>query len=389
MNFEWSEEQRALQDSVERLLAARYGFDTRRALAASEIGHDPACWRRLAELGITALAVPESHGGFGGGAVDLLPVLESLGAVLSLEPVLPCLLAVTALGVGAASPLQAELLPGLASGETCIAWAHDEDQGRHAKHWIATRASPTSDGWRLDGAKANVLGAGLAGQFIVSARREGPPDADAGCALFLVDAHAPGLTLRPFRFVDDQCAGELHLVGTPARPLTDPQAPHGGLPVLRATQAMGTAVACADMVGAAQSAYQQTMEYLNTRRQFGRLIGENQALRHRAAEMRVSLEMARSLAIAAAVAVDGPPSEHATLDLHRAKFGVGRHARLVAHAAIQLHGGMGMTEECAVGHSLRRIHVMDQLFGDGDAHVGRLADRLSAQDAAAVAPAIQ
>jgi pimeloyl-CoA dehydrogenase len=127
------------------------------------------------------------------------------------------------------------------------------------------------------------------------------------------------------------------------------------------------------MVGAMQAAFRLAMDYLNTRKQFGRLIGENQALRHRAAEMLVSLELARSMAIAAAVAVDRPAGEDAALDVHRAKLSVGRHARALAHGAIQLHGGIGMTEEYAVGHYLRRIHVLDQLFGDGDAHAARLA----------------
>jgi pimeloyl-CoA dehydrogenase len=385
MNFELNEEQRALRDSLERMLAQRYGFEARRAFAASAAGHDAASWRQLAELGITALAVPEAHGGFGGGAVALLPVLQALGQALSLEPVLPCLLATAALRAGADAALQAELLPGLATGETRIAWAHDEDAGRHAALWVQTRARRTADGWCLDGAKANVLGASLAGQFIVSARVDGAPDEAAGCALFLVEAGAPGLALRPFRLVDDQCAGALQLAGTPARPLADPLDPQRGAAALQAVLALGIAATCADMVGAAQSAYRQALDYLNTRQQFGRAIGQNQALRHRAAEMLVALEMARSMAIAAAIAADRPQSEESTLDLHRAKLSVGRHARTVAHGAIQLHGGIGMTEECAVGHSLRRIHVMDQLFGDSEAHAARLATQLQAQDAAPAA----
>lgn len=380
MYFELNEEQKALRDSLERMLADRYGFEARRALAASERGHDPAIWRQLAELGVTALTAPEAHGGFGGGAVDLLAVLQALGKALSVEPVLPCLLATTALRVGADDALQADLLPGLAAGESCIAWAHDEEQGRHAERWIATRAGRTADGWRLDGTKVNVLAAGLADQFIVSARLDGAPDAVGGCALFIVEKGAPGLALRTFRLVDDQLAGELRLTGVPARPLADPSDASRTAATLKTVESMGIAAACADMVGAAQSAYKQALDYLNTRKQFGRLIGENQALRHRSAEMLVALEMALSMAIAAAVAADRPQSEQSALDLHRAKLCVGKHARSIAHSAIQLHGGIGMTEEYAVGHALRRIHVMDQLFGDSDAHATRLADRLHAQD---------
>lgn len=375
MNFELNDEQLALQDSLARMLGDRYHFEKRRAYAASAAGHDEGTWHQLAELGVTALLVPEAQGGFGGGARDLLPVMQALAAALSLEPFLPSgVLGATALRLAGDAAMQERLLPGVAAGEIRLAWGHDESAGRHAPCWIETRAERRGEGWVLDGCKANVLGAGLAQYFVLSARVSGQAGEPDGCALFLVDAGAAGLACREFRLVDDTLSGELELRGVAAQPLGDPADAQRACAAIEGTLAMGIAAACADMVGAMQSAFELAMDYLNTRKQFGRLIGENQALRHRAAEMLVSLELARSMAIAAAIAVDEPQGDDARRDLHRAKLSVGRHARTLAHGAIQLHGGIGMTEEYAVGHCLRRIHVMDQLFGDGEAHAARLAE---------------
>lgn len=378
MNFELNDEQRALRDSLARLLQDRYGFEQRRAHARSAQGHDETTWRTLGELGVLGLAVPEAHGGFGGRAEDLLPVMQELGAALSLEPVLPCLLAATALRTGADEALCAQVLPAVATGELRLAWAHHEAAGRHAACWIETTARQEGPGWVLDGGKDGVPGAPLAAQFVVSARLAGAPDSPEGRALFLVSAQASGLALRPHRLVDDTPAGELALRGAEAQPLCDPRDGARAQAAIAAATRLGIAAACADMVGAMSAAFRLAMDYLNTRKQFGRLIGENQALRHRAADMLVSLEMARSMAIAAAVAADRPEGEDAALDLHRAKLSVARHARNLAHGAIQLHGGIGMTEEYAVGHYLRRIHVLDQWFGDADAHGAWLAQALAA-----------
>ncbi|VTU40726.1 Acyl-CoA dehydrogenase fadE12 [Variovorax sp. PBS-H4] len=378
MNFELNEDQAALAESLQRALADRSGFEQRRALVASGAAHDAKAWAALAELGLTALPLPEAHGGFGGGARDLLPVMQALGRSLSLEPFLAnTVLGGTALRLGADEATQARLLPRMASGELVLAWAHDEPAGRHAPLWVETRAERRNGRWVLDGIKSNVLAAGLAQHLVVSARVSGAPaDAD-GCALFLVDPNGAGVALREFRLVDDTAAGELALREAEAEPLADPLDAAHARRAIEGTVTAGIAAACADMTGAAQSAYELAMDYLRTRKQFGRLIGENQALRHRAAEMLVCLEMARSMAMAAAVAADAPDGDDAPLDLHRAKLSVARNARQVAHGAIQLHGGIGMTEEYAVGHCLRRIHVLDQLFGDADAHTARLASALN------------
>lgn len=373
MNFELNDEQSALADSLARLLGEHYSFDKRRALVASGAAHDERAWRGLAQLGVTALPLPEAHGGFGGGARDLLPVMRALGRALSLEPVLPSSVLGAKALQHADSAIQARVLPAVAAGDARLAWAHDETAGRHAPLWVETQAERKDGQWRLSGGKSTVLAAGLASQVVVSARTHGAPSDTDGCALFLLDAQAAGVKLRTFRLVDDSPAGELALQDAVAQPLIDPADSARARGAIAAVVNAGIAAACADMVGAAQAAFDLAMDYLRTRKQFGRFIGENQALRHRAAEMLVSLEMARSMAMAAAVAADDPEAEDARADLHRAKLSVGRHARLVALGAIQLHGGIGMTEEYAVGHCLRRIHVMDQLFGDSDAHAARLA----------------
>ncbi len=374
MNFELNDEQQALQHSLSRLLGDVYGFEQRRAIAASAAGWSLPVWQQLAELGITALPLPQAHGGFGGNAVDLLPVMQALGGALSLEPFLSSVvLAATAVRLLADDVLQAQLLPGVASGEVRLAWAHDEAGARHAPLWVETRARLEGGHWLLHGGKCNVLHAPGAHRFVVSARVAGSPGDVQGVALFHVDAHAPGLTCRAHRLVDDTPAGELHFDGVKAQVLGDPLDGTAALRAIDHTLALGTAAVCADALGAMASAYALAIDYLRTRQQFGRFIGENQALRHRAAEMLVSLEMCRSMAMAAALAADDIEAPGARADLARAKLMIGRHGRAVCHAAIQLHGGIGMTEEYAVGHCLRRVTLVDQLFGDTEAQAMRLA----------------
>jgi pimeloyl-CoA dehydrogenase len=375
MNFALNDEQQALRDSLARLLGDTYGFEQRRAIAASAAGWSLPAWQQLAALGLTALPLPQAHGGFGGGARDLLPVMQELGRALVLEPFLSSIvLGATAVRLAGDDVLQAQLMPGVASGEVRLAWAHDEDGAHHAPLWIETRARHQDGHWQLDGAKCNVLHAPAAHRFVVSARVDGQPGNARGVALFHVDARATGVACRAHRLVDDTPAGELRFHAVRAQPLGDPRDSAAALRAIEGTLAMGTAAVCADAVGAMELAHALATEYLHTRRQFGRPLGENQALRHRAAEMLVGLEMCRSMAIAAAVAADGLEAPGARADMARAKLVIGRHARAVCHAAIQLHGGIGMTEEYAVGHCLRRVTLIDQLFGDVDAQAARLAE---------------
>jgi pimeloyl-CoA dehydrogenase len=377
VNFELNEQQSALAESLSRLLANRYPFERRRALVAAGQLHDTQTWAKLGEMGVLALTLPQAHGGFDCGARDLLPVMQSLGRALALEPVLATgVLGATAVRLAGSENEQASVLPRVATGETILAWAHDEPAARHDSVRIETRAEQKNGQWMLSGLKSPVLAAAIAGRLVVSARVAGSGSESEGLALFLVDPKQDGVSLRNFILVDDSSASEVKLLGVVAEPLGDPFDGRRALSALKATLAAGIAGACADMAGGAQAAFELAMDYLRVRKQFGRAIGENQALRHRAADMLVCLEMARSMAMAAASAVDQPDGEEAALDLHRAKLSVARNAREVMHGAIQIHGGMGVTEECAVGHYLRRLQVLDQLFGDADAHAAHLAAAL-------------
>lgn len=376
MHFHPSADQLQVADSLARVLDDHYSFEKRRALAATPAGWSQDIWRQLAELGVTALGIPEAFGGLSAadsGAVDRLPVMQAFGRALLLEPYLASsVLAATAVREAGSAGQQDALLPALASGGLRMAWAHDEAAARHAALWVETRAQRSADGWRLSGAKSLVLHGASAARTVVTARTHGEPGDADGLALFLVNRDTVGAQMRPYRLIDDTPAAALRLDSAVAELLGDAADSPRAAAAIRGTLAAGTAAACADMVGAMESAFTLTTDYVNTRKQFGRVIGEYQALRHRVAEMAVQLELARSMAVAAAVAADAPDSADAATDLPRAKLAIGRYARLLCQAAIQSHGGIGMTEEYAVGHYLRRVHVLDQLFGDVEAQAARL-----------------
>ncbi|MDO8312899.1 MAG: acyl-CoA dehydrogenase family protein, partial [Sideroxyarcus sp.] len=331
-------------------------------------------WRQMAELGVTSLIIPENDGGFGGTAVDLMVVMQELGRSSLLSPLLcSCVLPATALNLEADETTRRQWLPALASGTKQLGWAHDELTGDGGANWVRTRATQDGSHWILDGCKLNVLHAASADQFLVSARSSGRDNEPDGRALFLVAPDATGLTLRSYRLIDGTPAGELLMTGVRAMPVNSAQRTVASSGI-EAALAMGIAAACAEMVGAMEAALRLTVDYLNTRKQFGRLIGQNQALRHRAAEMLVGLELARSMSIGAAACVDRPLEGRDLTDLSRAKLVVGRYARSLCQTAIQLHGGIGMTEEYAVGQYLRRVHVLDQMFGDAEMHAEGLAN---------------
>jgi pimeloyl-CoA dehydrogenase len=373
MNFELTEEQQALQDSLARLLSDLHGHEQRRALAASAAGYSPEILDHFAQLGLTALVVSEDDGGLGGTAVDLMVVMQELGRSSLVSPLLcSCVLPATALQLEADEATRRQWLPALASGARQLAWAHDELAGDGGANWVGTRATQDGEHWRLDGGKLNVLHAASADQFLVSARIGGQDGDRDGRALFLIAPDAPGLTLRNYRLIDGTPAGELLMMRVRATPVSG--APRAVVSSgIDAALATGMAAACADMVGAMEATLRLTVDYLNTRKQFGRLIGQNQALRHKVAELLADLELSRSMTIGAAACVDRRLDGCDRTDLHRAKLLVGRNARSLCQAAIQLHGGIGMTEEYAVGHYLRRVHVLDQMFGDAQMHAETLA----------------
>jgi pimeloyl-CoA dehydrogenase small subunit len=376
MDFDLTDEQRLLSDSVGRLMADTYSFEKRRALIREKQGYSTVLWARYAELGLLGLPFAEEHGGFGGGAVEVMLVMEALGKALALEPYLATVvLGGTALRLaGNAAQLEA-LVPGIAEGTLKVAFAHGERQARYDLTDVLTTATPSGGGYLLEGAKSVVLHGDSADRLVVSARTGGSRRDAEGISLFLVDAASQGVATRGYALRDGTRAAELSLSGVKvgADSMLGPK--DGGHAVVARVVEAGIAAMCAEAVGAMEAMQAMTLDYLRTRQQFGKPIGENQALQHRAAEMLVALENARGMAILAAMRVDEPDANERARNIAMAKVGVGQAARFVSQQAIQLHGGIGMTEEYAVGHYFRRVMVIDHLFGDPAHHLSWLADR--------------
>ena len=373
MNFNYTEEQLALQDTLRRFIAKDYAFEHRRALAKSAEGFDRAAWKTFADFGLLALPFPEDFGGLNGTAVDSMLVMEMLGRGLALEPYVPTVVLCGGLIRNAGSAAQKEeLLPAIAGGEMMLALAHHEAGGRYALDRVATTATAGGNGWKLDGAKAVVLGAPAAGTFIVSAR-----DAK-GISLFLVDAKAPGLTLRAYPTQDGARAGDIVLNGVEvgAEALIGPAG--GGLAIVERAIDYANAALCAEAVGIMSALNEITLEYLKTRKQFGVPIGKFQALQHRMADMVIATEQARSMATLAAVRADSSDAAERGRAVAAAKAYVMQSARLVGQQAVQLHGGMGVVDELNVGHYFKRLTMIAMTFGDADYQLGRFSDTLPA-----------
>jgi pimeloyl-CoA dehydrogenase small subunit len=377
MNFELSDEQRLLRDSVDRLLADRYGFAQRRGYLAEPDGWSRELWRHYAELGLLGLPFAEEHGGFGGGPIETMLVMEAFGRALVLEPYLASVvLGGAALRLAGSAAQQVQILPLVAEGTLTLAFAHGERQARYDLSDVLTTARRKDGGWVLDGAKSVVVHGDGAQQLIVSARVSGERDDPDGIGLFLVDAAASGVARRAYPMRDGTRAAEIALSGVEIGADAVLGEPGNAFPVIERIVEAGIAATAAEAVGAMEAMQAMTLEYLRTRQQFGRPIGDNQALQHRAAEMLIALEQGRSMAMLASISVDGPDPEERARSLSMAKVGVGQAARFVSQNAIQLHGGIGMTEEYAVGHYFRRVMVIEHMFGDTAHHLSRLAEQV-------------
>lgn len=366
MNFELSDEQRLLQDSVGKLLADTYSFEQRRRYLAAPQGRDPAVWQLFAETGLAALPFSEADGGIGGGAEETLVVMEALGRALSVEPFLPTVVIGGALLNHLATAEQrAALIPGIIEGETILAFAHEEPGARYVDT-LATNAAATRDGYRLNGAKARVLFAGSAQLFLVSAGFAGE------AAVFVVPATAPGITPRAYATQDGMRAADVTLIDVTV-PASARLGTGDARPGLDRACDIAIAALCAEAVGTMQALIDMTVEYLKTRRQFGRPIGDFQALQHRAAEMVVEIEQARSMALYAAMMARTPDPVARARAISAAKVQIGTSGRMIGQSAIQLHGGIGMTAEYPAGACFKRLTMIEQAFGDTDWHIGRLA----------------
>ena len=375
MDFDLTEEQRLLRDSVDRLLADHYGFDKRRSYLAEPEGWSRGLWAQYAELGLLGLPFPEDYGGFGGGPIEVMLVMEAFGRVLALEPYLATIvLGGTALRLAGNEEQKSAILPQIAEGGMILAFAHGERQARYDLTDVLTTAKPKGRGWALDGAKSVVLHGDSAQCLVVSARTAGERDDRDGITLFIVDAAANGVARRGYLMRDGTRAAEISLSGVEVSGEDVLGEVGAGFPVVERVVEAGIAATVAEAVGAMEAMQAMTLEYLKTRTQFGRPIGQNQALQHRATEMLMELERGRSMAMLSAMMVEEPDAAERAHNIAMAKVGVGQASKFVSQNAIQLHGGIGMTEEYAVGHYFRRCMVIEHTFGDTAHHLSRLAD---------------
>lgn len=369
MDFSYSEEQQMLADTVGRLVDKDYDFETRRKLAQTAPGFSEDIWHLFAELGLLALNVPEEFGGMGGSAVETLIVMEAFGRGLVLEPYLPTAVVAASLINAVGSAGQKEILLGaIADGSRRFALATLEPQARFDLWDIRATAARDRDGFVINGRKAVVQGGDSADTLIVSARSGGGTTDKQGISLFLVDAEADGVKVRGFPDIDGQRSAEITLENVAAGTDALLGSVGDGYAPLEAAIDRGIAALCAEAVGAMAKLIDITAEYLRTRKQFGKPIGSFQALQHRAADMLTALEQSRSAALMAAAKVDSPDPAERRAAVSAAKAIVGRAGRSVGQAAIQLHGGMGMSDELAVGYYFKRLTCIDMTWGNSEHH---------------------
>jgi pimeloyl-CoA dehydrogenase small subunit len=372
MDFDLSDEQRLLKDSVDRLVADKYQFAQRKKYMAEPLGYASELWSAYAELGLLGLPFAESEGGFGGGGVETMIVMESFGRGLVLEPYFPTVVLGGGLLRRAGSPAQrAALAPLVAQGKLRLAFAHIERQSRYELHNVAATARKDGAGWVLDGAKSVVLSGDAADKVFVTARTAGAQRDRGGVGLFLVDANAPGVSRRAYATQDGTRAAEIALAGV--RVGADACFGEDALPAIEHVVDEAIAALCAEAVGAMQVMNEMTLEYLKTRKQFGRTIGSFQVLQHRAVDMLTELEQARGMAMYAAVMAADADAVERRRAISAAKIQIGRSGRHIGQEAVQLHGGIGMTAEYAVGSYFKRMTTIGQLYGDADQHLRELA----------------
>ncbi|WP_341917835.1 acyl-CoA dehydrogenase family protein [Hydrocarboniphaga effusa] len=378
MDFRYTDEQRALQDTLERFRARDYGFEHRRELIRSALGYSLDAWNQYAELGLLALPIAEAHGGLGGNAIDVAIVMEQIGRGLLLEPYLSTVVLGAGLIAALGSSEQQSSLEAVAAGNSQLALAHGEPGARFDPFHVETRATALNDGWVISGHKCVVLDAPSADRFIVSARTSGSTGEESGISLFLIDPDTAGLSMRAYATQDGRRAADLRLHS--ARVGSDALLGRVGDAGPALLQALDKAAAalCSEAVGIMSALNQATVDYLDTRKQFGTPIGSFQALRHRIADMLISTEQARSMAILAAYHADDRDAAERGRMISAAKAYIDQAARFVGQQAVQLHGGMGVVDELVVSHYFKRLTVIAHCFGDQDHHLDRYSRSLSA-----------
>jgi pimeloyl-CoA dehydrogenase small subunit len=375
MDFDLSEEQRLLKDSVDGLLADSYDFDQRKKYAKEKGGWSKTVWNKLAEQGLLGLPFSEADGGFGAGAVETALVMESLGKALVLEPYLATVvLGGGFLRHGGSAEQKAAHIPSIIDGSKTLAFAQLEKNSRYDLADVTTTARKKGAGWVIDGEKFVVLHGETADTLIVSARTKGGQRDRSGIGVFLVPANAKGVTIKGYPTQDGMRAADIRFEGVEVGADAAIGDPENGLPLIERVVDEARIAMCAEAVGAMDESLKSTVEYLKTRKQFGVAIGQFQTLQHRAADMFVALEQARSMSIFATMASDFEDAKERAKAVAAAKVQIGKSLKFVGQQAIQLHGGVGMTMELKIGHYFKRLTMIESTFGDTDYHLRRVSE---------------
>lgn len=364
MNFEYTEEQTLLRNTLSRYFADAYDFEARRKMTGSDAGRDPAVWTALAEeLGILGAAFSEEQGGLGGGALENMLIMEEFGKALAVEPYLSTVVVAGGFLKRSKSPAAEGMIEKIISGEAIVAFAYAEPTGRYDLAAVKTEAKASGGGYTISGQKSVVAGAPWATHFVVTAKTA------KGVAAFLVEAGADGISMRSYPTVDGGMAAEVQFDGVSvgADALLTAE---DGLADIELVVDEATVAACAEAVGCLHQLHAQTMQYAKERKQFGRAIADFQVLQHRMVDMFMEVEQAVSMTLMATLKLgEDAKARAAAVSLAKAK--VGRACKFVGENAIQIHGGMGMTDELAVGHYFKRATILEGLFGSIDHHLAR------------------
>jgi pimeloyl-CoA dehydrogenase small subunit len=374
MDFDLSEEQRLLKESVDGLLGSSYDFDARKKYMAEKGGWSRSVWNKLAEQGLLGLPFSEDDGGFGAGAVETMIVMEALGRALLLEPYLATVVIGGGfLRRGGSAEQKAAHIPGIIDGSKTFAFAQLEKNSRYDLNDVATSAKKKGEGWVIDGEKFVVLNGESADMVVVTARTKGGQRDASGIGVFLVPGNAKGVSKKAYPTQDGLHAADITFTGVEVGADAAIGDPEKALPLIERVVDDARTAICAEAVGIMDESLKTTVEYLKTRTQFGVPIGSFQTLQHRAADMFVALEQARSMSMFATMASDfDDPKERATA-IAAAKVQIGKSGKFVGQQSIQLHGGIGMTQEAKIGHYFKRLTMIENTFGDTDYHLRRVS----------------